>query len=316
MRIFVSGSLAYDRIMDFKGLFGDHILPDKIHDINVSFYVDTLEESFGGTAGNIAYTLSLLEEPVSIVAAAGNDFEAYRVWLESHKINTGRIRINGNLRTAFATIMTDQKDNQIAAFYPGAMQVPYTLSEHTFDPDSFVIVAPGNPDDMRAIPEFCRKRGIPFMFDPGQQIITLSGDDLKNGIEGSKVCIVNDYELAMVTKKTGWDTEEIAKHTEILVTTLGANGSEIRKDGMIIKAPPGKPKNVSDPTGAGDAYRAGFTHGLLKGWPLETIGKFAGLVACYTVELKGTQTHIFNRISLGARYKENFKESLPLTTEI
>ncbi|MBP6946081.1 MAG: carbohydrate kinase family protein, partial [Candidatus Pacebacteria bacterium] len=124
-------------------------------------------------------------------------------------------------------------------------------------------------------------------------------------------CIVNDYERALITKKTGWSAEDMLTHTEILVTTFGREGSEIRKGNMIIKVPAGTPKNSIDPTGAGDAYRAGFMHGLLKGWTLETIGKFAGLVACYTVELRGTQTHIFNPISLGARYKENFKESLP-----
>ncbi|MBP9832473.1 MAG: carbohydrate kinase family protein [Candidatus Pacebacteria bacterium] len=311
MKIFISGSLAYDRIMDYKGLFGDHILPEKIHDINVSFYVDSLEESYGGTAGNIAYTLSLLGDEAVIVANAGNDFEPYMKWMTSHHIGTGRIRINGSLRTAFATVMTDQKYNQISAFYPGAMQLPYALSEHTIDKDSFVIVAPGNPEDMRAIPEFCRTHNIPFMFDPGQQISNISDDDIKKGMEGAKVCIVNDYERALITKKTGWSAEDMLTHTEILVTTFGREGSEIRKGNMIIKVPAGTPKNSIDPTGAGDAYRAGFMHGLLKGWTLETIGKFAGLVACYTVELRGTQTHIFNPISLGARYKENFKESLP-----
>ena len=311
MRIFISGSLAYDRILDFKGLFGDHILPEKIHDINVSFYVDDLEESFGGTAGNIAYTLALLEDSPVILANAGKDFEPYRAWMASHHIDTGRIHIDGNIRTAFATVMTDQKYNQISAFYPGAMQEPYALDPRSIDKDAFVIVAPGNLEDMRAVPQFCRENNIAFMFDPGQQITSLTGDNLKEGIEGSKVCIVNDYELAMVTKKTGWSVDEILKHTEILVTTFGANGSEVRKSGMIFKVPPAISKNTSDPTGAGDAYRAGFTHALLRGWPLETAAKLASVVACYTVEMKGTQTHIFNPVSLAARYKQNFSEDLP-----
>lgn len=311
MRIFISGSLAYDRIMDFKGLFGDHILPEKINEINVSFYVDTLEESFGGTAGNIAYSLSLLGDEAVIVANAGNDFEGYRTWMASHHIDTGRIRIAGNLRTAFANVMTDQKNNQITAFYPGAMHMPYALSEYTIDQDAFVIVAPGNPEDMRAIPEFCRTKKIPFMYDPGQQITTLSADDIQKGMEGAKVCIVNDYERAMIEKKTGWTVEDMLKHVEILVVTLGENGSEIRKGNMIINVPAGRPKNTSDPTGAGDAYRAGFAHALIRDWPLDTAGKLAGLVACYTVELKGTQTHIFNPVSLRARYKQSFNEDLP-----
>jgi adenosine kinase len=311
MRIFISGSLAYDRIMDFKGLFGDHILPEKIHDINVSFYVDSLEESFGGTAGNIAYTLSLLNENAVIIANAGNDFEPYRMWMTSHHIDTGHIRIDGNVRTAFATIMTDQRYNQIAAFYPGAMQEPYALDERSIDRDAFVIVAPGNPEDMKTVPEFCKGHEIPYMFDPGQQITSLTAETLKNGIDGSRVCIVNEYELAVIIKKTGWTAEDILARTEILVTTFGANGSEVRKGNIIFKAPPAIPKNTSDPTGAGDAYRAAFAHALLKGWPLETAAKFAGVVACYTVELKGTQTHIFNPVSLGARYVQNFHEPLP-----
>ncbi len=311
MRIFISGSLAYDRILDFRGFFSDQIIPERLHDLNVSFYVENLEESFGGTAGNIAYSLALLGEKPVVLATAGNDFEPYRMWLDSRHVDTGRIRVNGMLRTAFATIMTDQKDNQIGAFYPGAMQMPYTVDKTTFDSDAFVIVAPGNPEDMREIPKFCREHNVPFMFDPGQQIAVLSGDDLKAGMEGAQVCIVNDYELALIMKKTGWTEEEILEHVEMLVTTLGDRGSEIRKGNMIVKSPAAIPKNTSDPTGAGDAYRAGFTHGLLKGWPLETVGKFAGLVAVYTVELKGTQTHIFNDISIAARYKENFKEALP-----
>lgn len=311
-KIYISGSLAYDRIMDFKGLFADEILPEKIHSLSVSFYVDSIQESFGGTAGNIAYTFSLLGDDAVIVATAGNDFETYRKWMESHHVNTGRIRINGTFRTAFANIMTDRGDNQISAFYPGAMQLPYPLEGTPFGVDNhFVIVAPGNHDDMRNIPAFCREKGIPFMYDPGQQTSTLTGDDLKNGITGSRVCIVNDYELALVMKKTEWTEKDILAHTQILVTTLGEQGSEIKQGKMVIKIPPAVPKNLSDPTGAGDAYRAGFTHGLLRGWPLETVGKFAGLVACYTIEKRGTQTHVFNDISLRARYKENFNETLP-----
>lgn len=311
MKIYVSGSLAYDRIMDYKGIFADHILPEKIHDLNVSFYIDALEESFGGTAGNIAYTLSLLEDETVIIATAGNDFAHYKTWLDSHHINTGRIRLNGSTRTAFANVMTDQRYNQISAFFPGAMKIPYTLTESSIEKDSFVIVAPGNLEDMHAIPSFARTHGIPFMFDPGQQITSLSGDDLKNGVNGARVCIVNDYEHAMLMQKTGWSEKEILTHAEILVVTQGDRGSRILTKDGVIETPAAIPKSAEDPTGAGDAYRAGFTHGLLKGWPLATVGKFASVVACYTVEKKGTQTHIFNNISLRARYKENFKEDLP-----
>lgn len=311
MRIFVSGSLAHDRIMNYSGLFAENILPDKIHDINVSFYVESMQESFGGTAGNIAYSLALLGEQVVILASAGNDFDAYQKWLTEHHVDTGRIRLDGKLRTAFANIMTDQKDNQISAFYPGAMQGPYHFKDDSFDANGFVVIAPGNPVDMQTLPGLCRAKKVPFLFDPAQQIPILSDEDLKNGIEGSRVTVSNDYELALIIKKTGWSEEDILTHTEMLVTTYGDQGSRVRIKNTTVKVQAAEPKNTSDPTGAGDAYRAGFVHGLLKEWPLEIVAKFAGLIACYTVEKKGTQTHTFNDVSLRARYKENFNEDLP-----
>ena len=312
MRVFVSGSLAYDRIMDFHGLFGDHILSDKTHQINISFYIDSLNESFGGTAGNISYALALLGESPTIISTAGSDFAPYRLWLDDHGIDTSHIRIDESEKTAFASIITDKKNNQISAFYPGAAQSPSHPSETLFEEAGFGIVAAGNLADMRELPRMFRRSDYPFMFDPGQQIPVLSAEDLENGIKGSVCFISNDYELAMVMKKTGWKEADMLKHTEMIVTTFGEKGSRIltKDDEIVVSA--ATAKTVKDPTGAGDAYRSGFVHGLLKGWPLGTVGKFAGLVACYTVEVKGTQAHSFTESEMRARYEENFAETLPV----
>ena len=311
MKILVSGSLAYDRIMNFPGIFSDHVLPDKIHSLNVSFLVEDLNESFGGNAGNIAYNLALLGETPAPVARAGKDFAQYEKWLESVGVDTNLIEKDTELQTAFASILTDSKDNQITAFFPGAMKKPYTVTDATWSDAGIGIVSPGNPDDMRAFPKLFRERHIPYLYDPGQQIPALSGDDLKSGIEKSGALVSNDYELAMIVKKTGWNENILLDHTDMLVTTLGEQGSRIRTKIKTIEIPPAHPVSSLDPTGAGDAYRAGLLYGFLREWPLEVAGRFAGVVACYTVETHGTQTHRFTFDEVRLRYEENFKQQLP-----
>src|SRR3989344_9408893 len=248
-RILVSGSLAYDRIMNFPGLFADHIIPDKIHTINVSLFVETLRESAGGTAGNIAYNLGLLGEKPVVVGVAGADFGPCGSWLTSHGADISLVQKVPEEKTAFATIITDQKDNQITAFYPGAMKSPYRFENAILEHFDFAIIGAGNPEDMRVLPHILRTLKVPFMFDPGQQIPTLSSDDIKNGIEGSRVFIVNDYELSIIEKKTGWDKGEILKHTAMLVTTKGGEGSEIKLEKETLEVPAAKPLRISDPTG-------------------------------------------------------------------
>lgn len=305
MKILVFGSLTYDKIMNFPGYFKDHILPDKIHTLDVSFSVEHLEESFGGTAGNITYSLALLGEKPIILSSAGNDFKNYKTWLKKHGIDISKVKIFKNEKTAFANIITDQADNQLTAFYPGAMGCDYNSN---FFNGKLAIIAPGNIKEMQRLPKEFRDRNIPFIFDPGQQIPTLSADDLKNGIKGSKALISNDYELSLVMKKTDWSEKQILGNTEVLVTTLGEKGSRIKTKETSYEIPAAKPKNTSDPTGAGDAYRAGFIKGLIKKWPLEIAGRFASVVSCYTVEKYGTQTHKFNFQEVIKRYKENFGE--------
>lgn len=309
-RILVTGSVAYDRIMDFPGYFKDSILPEKIHILNVSFLVKDFKESFGGTAGNIAYNLALLGQRPTILANVGaKDFLLYRKWLTRNKIDIGKIKILKNQQTASAYIITDQADNQIAGFFPAAMSIPYLLPVNKLQA-KLAIVSPQNPADMVKLPKIFKRKKISYIFDPGQQSSSLSGRQLREAIVGSVALIGNDYEISLITKKTGWSSTQLLKQTRILVTTLGHKGSVIKTKDKIYKIPAAKPKNSSDPTGAGDAYRAGFIYGLLQDWPLGKIGRLAGLLAVYTVEKYGTQTHRFSWSDLRKRYRQNFGDKL------
>jgi len=310
MKILISGSLAYDKIMNFPGYFKDHILPNKIHNLNVSFMISNLKESFGGTAGNIAYNLALLGEKPTILSSVGNDFKNYKKWLKQNNIDISKIKIMPNYLTAFANIITDKADNQLTAFYPGAMDNNYDTNFIPIKKNTIAIIAPGNPKDMIALTKFYHKHKIPFIFDPGQQIPTLNKKNLQDSIKKAKIFISNDYELNLVIKKTGWSENEILNNVEILITTLGNLGSGIQtqKERFYIK--PAKPKNINDPTGAGDAYRAGLIKGLIEKWALPTITNFASTVACYAVENYGTQNHKFNFEQVARRYKLNYKIKL------
>lgn len=310
MTVLVSGSLAYDRIMPFAGYFKDNILPDKIHNLNVSFFVQDLQESFGGTAGNIAYNLALLGQSAALLANVGSkDFDPYRIWLKKNKIDFTQVKILKNQQTASAYIITDKADNQISGFFPGAMRQPYQLQANKLQAN-IAIVSPQNPSDMVKLPKIFKARKIPYIFDPGQQITSLTKSGLISGIAGSKILIGNDYEIDLIIKKTGWSMAALLGASETVVTTLGSKGSIIRQGKAIHRIPPAKPKDILDPTGAGDAYRAGLIYGLLKGWPLPKIGRLAGLVAVYTVEKYGTQTHHFSWSQLAKRYRQNFKDKL------
>lgn len=310
MNILISGSLAYDRIMNFPGYFKDHILPDKIHNLNVSFLAQNLKESFGGTAGNIAYNLALLGEKPTILSSVGNDFENYKKWLKQNKIDVSKIQTIKDDTTAFANIITDKADNQIAAFYPGAMNQNYDTNSVPTRKDTIAIIAPGNPKDMVNLARLYYKENIPFIFDPGQQIPVLNKRDLQYCIIRATIFISNDYELELMAQKTKWTKEQIAQKTNILITTYGEKGSVIRECDSTFDINPAKPKKVKDPTGAGDAYRAGLIKGLIEKWPLWKIGDFASTVACYAVENYGTQNHKFNFEEVKRRYKINYKNQL------
>lgn len=305
-KILISGSVAYDRIMNFPGHFKDQILPNKLHILNVSFFLKSMEESFGGTAGNIAYNLSLLGERPTILANVGKDFTDYKKWLIKNKIDLSQVKIFSKEQTASAYIITDLDDNQIAGFFPGAMFK--TVSSPSRIPKSKIaIVSPQNPIDMVRLPEIFKRRKIDYIFDPGQQIASLNGAQLKKAIKGSKMLIGNDYEISLVKKKTGWSTKSILTTTEILITTLGVKGSEVRSKGLVYKIPKVKRKKTVDPTGAGDAYRAGIIKGLINNWPLLKTARTAAVTSVYAVEKQGTQNHKFTKQQFEARYRQNFK---------
>lgn len=310
MKILVSGLLAYDKIMNYPGRFGDQILPDKIHQINISFVTEELAEHFGGCSGNIAYTLALLGESPVILAAAGKDFGPYKEHLTKFGVDQRFIKIIPDKATSAVTIMTDKSDNQIAAVYLGTMAYSCELAEKDLPKEGFAIIAPGNVADMQRLPDLYRKNKVPFIFDPGQEIPLLSAEDLKNDIRGAKALISNDYELSLIMDKTKMSEQDILQSTEMLVTTLGEKGSRIRTKDATYEISPAKVGKVVDPTGAGDAYRAGFIKGLLSGWPLQTVGQFAGVVAAYAIENYGPQSHQFTLKEAKERYVQNFGDSL------
>jgi len=308
MKVLVSGAMAYDRILNFEGAFKDSILPDKIHALNISFFAPEMRESFGGTAGNIAYSLALLGETPILLSNVGSDFSEYDAWLKENAIPLSTLARDTGVKTAVATILTDRHNNQLAAFYPGPMTKPYPLEIPDGD---FAIVTAGNPEDVRDMPAKFKARNIRYMFDPAQTIPVLSGEDIKNGIMGAEIVISNDYELSLIKEKTGWNESDILANAKVLVTTFGEKGSRIQTKEDMVEVPAAKAHDASDPTGAGDAYRAGFIAAYTKGLPLKTAGQLGAIVACYTVETHGTQTHHFTFDELEKRYQENFNEPLP-----
>lgn len=307
--ITVTGSLAFDHIMDFPGNFADHIMPDKIHQINLSFLVNTLKKLKGGTAGNIAYNLALLKQPVSILGTAGNDFREYNEFLKNSGVDISRIKIIPGESTSSAFIMTDLSDNQITAFYPGAMSKNAALF---LDQENLVVIAPNDPAAMINFTNQCQTANIPFMLDPGMQLPRLAAEDLKNMIQGVTILIGNDYEINLLKEKTSLDDNQILSKVQILVTTLGAQGSTIQTKDSVMQIASAKPTQVTDPTGAGDAYRAGFLAGWTKNLDLKTCGQIGSIASCYAIEEYGTTSHKFTTHEFCARYKENFGEELSL----
>ncbi len=307
MKIYVSGSLAYDRIMDFPGRFSDHILPDKIHILNVCFTVNGMVEKFGGTAGNIAYSLSLLGERPVVLATIGKDYGAYFEWLRKNGLPLDGIRVIEEEFTAGAYITTDKADNQITGFNPGAMkhQTEYEFSAEDTG-DSICLIAPGNLRDMVQYSASCRERGIRYICDPGQSLTQWEGKALRDWIEGSTVLISNDYEFELIMKMSGMDKKGLLGLTGTIITTIGEKGSIVstaHSDDYIGTV---KAAGVVDPTGAGDAYRAGLLKGLATGKDTPKSAKMGAVTAAYAVEKYGTQEHKFSYQDFLNRYKDTF----------
>lgn len=306
-RIFVSGSLAYDRIMDFPGRFADHILPEKIHILNVCFMVNGLTERFGGTAGNIAYNLALLGERPLILATCGRDFGPYREWLTALKLPLDGIRLIEEELTAGAYITTDLADNQITGFNPGAMKHPSLYHFNGLNPrSSLAIVSPGNLEDMLSYTRLYKQKGVPYIFDPGQSIPAWGPAELIEMATGALALVVNDYELEMFRQKTGLGEKDLMALTGTLVVTRGDEGSQlVRQDGRA-DIPAVKARQVQDPTGAGDAYRAGLIKGLVLNQPWTIAARMGAVMASFAVEQQGTQEHRVSLAEFWQRYTEAF----------
>ena len=312
MDVVVTGSLSYDYIMDFPGRFADRIMPEKLHVISLSFLAEKMEKQYGGCATNLAYSLKLLGVDPYLITAAGNDARPYMTFLKKHKIETSGITIYTDEPCSTYFVVTDRDDNQIGAFYIGASRYNDQLSVSEQKNRDFVTIGPTDPKAMCLYVHQCQLSGKRYLYDPSFQIDNFSDDELRNGITGAQILIGNDYEVALIEQKLHISHEELVVMVPILITTLGSKGSviETRKEKIYCK--PAKPKNVSDPTGAGDAYRAGFIAGFVRGFDLATCGQMGSVAAVYTVEKYGTVTHTFTKKQFQKRFEAQYNARIAL----
>ncbi len=306
----ICGSMAYDTIMVFDDRFKNHILPDKVHMLNVSFLTLQMRREFGGCAGNIAYNLKLLGDPGYVMATVGHDFGPYADWMDRHGVPRDHLRVIDTEHTGQAFITTDLDNNQITAFHPGAMGHSHLNKVTDAAGVALGIVAPDGRDGMIAHAEQFAAAGIPFIFDPGQGLPMFDGASLRRFIDQATWVAVNEYEWNLLAERTGWSAGEIASRVAALIVTRGADGSTIHAGGREIVIPAARPAAIVDPTGCGDAYRAGLIHGLLHGLPWETTGRIASLLGAIKIAARGTQNHRFTRNEFAAAYALAFGERL------
>jgi adenosine kinase len=307
-----TGSIAYDYILSFKGRFKDHILADKTHILNLSFLVDDLRKRRGGVAGNYAYNLTLLGYPAAVLATAGTDAAEYRDWLVARGIDCRGLRLLEGEITATGFTTTDLDDNQLTGYYGGAMGRAAMLGLDDATPGAeALIVGPNDPAAMMRLVNECRERSLRFVFDPAHQLPRLSPEDVSDGARGAWILIGNDYELELIMQRTGHDAEGLLGLAEMVVTTRGRDGSRIATRSGIVEIPPAPARMESDPTGAGDAYRAGLVAGLLRGLDVVDAGRVASLAATYVVEQVGTVEHSYTLGEFSERYEKSFGTALP-----
>jgi adenosine kinase len=307
MKLVITGSIAYDYLMSFPGRFADHILPDKLHRLSVSFLVDSLRRQRGGIAPNIAYTLALLGGRPTIMAAAGQDFGDYRSWLESNGIDTSAVVVFEDEFCASFFVSTDEEHNQIASFYTGAMARAAQLRFADLAPDAdLAVISPNDPEAMCAYVHECKDLGIPYVYDPSQQTIRLSPEQLCDGLDGCYLLTVNEYELDLIIDKTGLDFATILERAGAVVLTRGAVGATIATGDELYDIPAVPPQGVVEPTGAGDAFRGGLLRGLQLGLGWQTAGRMGALAATYVLESFGTQGHRFTADEFVARYRQQY----------
>jgi adenosine kinase len=310
MSALICGSMAYDTIMVFPDQFKNHILPDKVHILNVSFLVPRMRREFGGCAGNIAYNLRLLGDDPIPMATVGQDFGPYRAWFTEHGIRLDRIRELPELFTAQAFITTDLDDNQITAFHPGAMLRSHENHVRDVQGATFGIVAPDGRDAMLQHASEFKAGGIPFIFDPGQALPLFNGEEFRHFIEQADYVVVNDYESSLLRERTGWDEATIASKVRAFIVTQGPNGSRIHTREAVHDIPPAHERRITDPTGCGDAYRAGLIFGLMRDYDLPTCGRMASLMGALKIEHPGTQNQRFTYTEFAEQFRQQFGTAL------
>ena len=310
MKALICGSFAFDTIMVFPDQFKNHILPDKVHILNVSFMVPDMRREFGGCAGNIAYNLNLLSGQVLPMGTVGHDFEPYERWIDNNSIDRSHVTVIDDAFTAQAFITTDLDDNQITAFHPGAMGMSHFNKVNDARDISIGIISPDGRDGMIEHATQFADANIPFIFDPGQGMPMFNGEELTNFVDQATWMTLNDYEWQMFQKKTGLGLEDVKGRLEGLIVTRGSEGSRIHTKEKLYEIPIAMPEVITDPTGCGDAFRAGMLYGLMNDMDWETTGRLAALMGMVNIEQNGTQNHAHTRDELFARFEENFSYSI------
>jgi adenosine kinase len=311
MKTVVTGSIAFDYLMSFPGRFTEHFLPDHINRVSLSFLVDSMDKRRGGCAPNIAYTLALLGERPLLMATAGEDFGEYRQWLEAAGIDTSLVKQVAGKFCASFFCSTDRENNQIASFYTGAMADAGQLSFRTVRDCGLATISPNDPGAMLQYAEECRTLGIRYIFDPGQQCARMSGSELRDGVTGATIVIVNDYELELLRQKTGLGEDDILATSQALIVTRGEAGSSVITRGGRSDVPAVRPDRIVDPTGVGDAYRGGLMKGIVMGLPYEAAARIGSVAATYALEHLGGQSHAYTWQEFQKRYEAHFGPLVP-----
>ena len=309
MDILLTGSVAYDYLMTFPGVFKEQILPERLEKISLSFLVDSMSRQYGGIAPNIAYTLALLGQKPRVMATVGEDFKEYRTWLDEKEVDTSLMKVIQGVYTASFFATTDRANAQIASFYPGAMgfSAQQSLKDVLMRPD-LVVISPYAPEAMTKFAAECRELKIPYLYDPSQQILRLEGPELARDMDGAHFLFVNDYEFDLISKKTGFDLKQMLQHVDVIVVTRGKDGSTVYAAGREYNIPVVPEVRIVDPTGVGDAFRGGFLAGYAHGWSWELCGQIGSLAATYCLEQKGTQNHTYTRLRFVQRFRQTFDD--------
>lgn len=310
MDIVVTGSIAYDYLMRFPGKFTDHFITEQMHQVSLSFLVDEMTRHWGGVAANIAYSMALLGLKPKLMGTAGRDFPDYRHRLESIGVDCSTVQQLDDLFTASFFCNTDIENNQIASFYSGAMgrAGDYSLAELYPTKPDLVVISPNDPRAMSNIAQECREREIKFVYDPSQQVPRLTGEELARDMNGAHVMVVNAYESEIISMKTGMSFQEINRQIDILVITQGARGSHVYVNGDVTEVDAFPTDNIVDPTGVGDAFRAGFIYGLMSGWQHELSAQVGALCAAYALENVGTQNHSYTPTEFVQRFRTQYDD--------